>query len=481
MWQILPIILIFVCGWAGGVMGLIWFSSKRDQVEQAAQRGGPGPYGYGPPPQQYGAPQQPYGAPPPGWGPPPAPGTSEPATAAARIPAAADRRSNRRCSVSTWVTTTSARSASKFPTRSSTTSASGWLAPVGPTRSRARVGTTAPTSPTCRTSASTGRTKFDWRAQEERFNRWPHFLTEIDGQQIHFIHARSDDPDALPLIVTHGWPGSVAEFLDVIEPLRENFHVVVPSLPGYGWSGPTIEPGWDVQRVADAWAMLMARLGYDRYGAQGGDWGAMMSARLAATDVDHVIGLHSNMLLGLPRRRERDPAHRRGGGRPRRGRRVHEDRARRTRRSRARTRRRSATASPTRRPGSRAGSSRSSWSGPTTTAAPKTRSRAISSSRTSRVYWVTKTINSSIRLYCESSRTASLRAVGRVRRRAHRRGGVPEGDLPDPARLRGDALQPRPLHALRPRRPLRRARGARPAGRRRTSLLRRVGLTCMIS
>jgi epoxide hydrolase len=143
-------------------------------------------------------------------------------------------------------------------------------------------------------------TKFDWRVQEERFNRWPHFLTEIDGQQIHFIHARSDDPNALPLIVTHGWPGSVAEFLDVIEPLRENFHVVVPSLPGYGWSGPTVERGWDVQRVADAWAVLMARLGYDRYGAQGGDWGAMVSARLAATDVDHVMGLHSNMLLAFP-------------------------------------------------------------------------------------------------------------------------------------------------------------------------------------
>jgi microsomal epoxide hydrolase len=144
------------------------------------------------------------------------------------------------------------------------------------------------------------RNDFDWRAQEERFNRWPHFLTEIDGQQIHFIHARSDKPNALPLIVTHGWPGSVAEFLDVIEPLREDFHVVVPSLPGYGWSGPTTEPGWDVQRVAQAWKTLMARLGYDRYGAQGGDWGAMISARLAAIDPEHMVGLHSNMLLAFP-------------------------------------------------------------------------------------------------------------------------------------------------------------------------------------
>jgi pimeloyl-ACP methyl ester carboxylesterase len=142
--------------------------------------------------------------------------------------------------------------------------------------------------------------KFDWRAQEDRFNRWPNFLTDIDGQQIHFIHARSDNPDALPLIVTHGWPGSVAEFLDVIEPLRANFHVVVPSLPGYGWSGPTTQPGWDVQRVAEAWKTLMARLGYDRYGAQGGDWGAMVSARLAAIDPEHMVGLHSNMLLAFP-------------------------------------------------------------------------------------------------------------------------------------------------------------------------------------
>jgi microsomal epoxide hydrolase len=153
-------------------------------------------------------------------------------------------------------------------------------------------------------------TKFDWRAQEERFNRWPHFLTDIDGQQIHFIHARSPEPDALPLIITHGWPGSVAEFLDIIEPLRDPranggdpadaFHVVAPSLPGYGWSGPTVAPGWDVQKVAETWAKLMARLGYDRYGAQGGDWGAMTSARLAAIDGDHMVGLHSNMLLAFP-------------------------------------------------------------------------------------------------------------------------------------------------------------------------------------
>jgi epoxide hydrolase len=143
-------------------------------------------------------------------------------------------------------------------------------------------------------------TKFDWRAQEDRFNRWPHFLTEIDGQQIHFIHARSDDPDALPLILSHGWPGSVAEFLDVIEPLRENFHVVVPSLPGYGWSGPTTDRGWDVQRIADAWATLMARLGYERYGAQGGDWGSQVTMRIGALDADHCAAIHLNMAFAEP-------------------------------------------------------------------------------------------------------------------------------------------------------------------------------------
>jgi len=154
------------------------------------------------------------------------------------------------------------------------------------------------------------RTKFDWHAQQERFNRWPHFLTEIDGAQVHFIHARSPEPDALPLIITHGWPGSVSEFLDVIEPLRDPrnhggdprdaFHVVCPSIPGYGWSGPTTQPGWDVHRVALAWKELMARLGYERYGAQGGDWGAIISQQLAVLDGEHMAGLHSNMLLAFP-------------------------------------------------------------------------------------------------------------------------------------------------------------------------------------
>jgi microsomal epoxide hydrolase len=156
----------------------------------------------------------------------------------------------------------------------------------------------------------TWRTAFDWRAQEARFNRWPHHIERFGTQDVHYIHARSPEPDALPLVITHGWPGSVSEFLDVIEPLcdprahggdpADAFHVVVPSIPGYGWSGPTREPGWDVRRVAETWRELMARLGYGRYGAQGGDWGSMISSQLAALDAEHVCGLHLNMVLGLP-------------------------------------------------------------------------------------------------------------------------------------------------------------------------------------
>lgn len=156
----------------------------------------------------------------------------------------------------------------------------------------------------------TWRTTFDWRAQEARFNRWAHVRTDIDGAQVHAIHAPSPEPDALPLIITHGWPGSVAEFLDVIDPLRDPrahggdprdaFHVVAPSIPGYAWSGPTREPGWDVRRVAEAWKELMARFGYARYGAQGGDWGSMISAQLGVVDPEHVCGVHLNMVLGAP-------------------------------------------------------------------------------------------------------------------------------------------------------------------------------------
>jgi epoxide hydrolase len=145
---------------------------------------------------------------------------------------------------------------------------------------------------------------YDWRKHEARLNELPQFTTTIDGANIHFLHVRSPEPDALPLLLTHGWPGSIAEFLNVIGPLgdprghggdpADAFHLVIPSLPGHGLSGPTHEAGWTTDRTARAWAELMARLGYQRYGAQGGDWGAFVSPQLGRIDPDHVVGVHLN-------------------------------------------------------------------------------------------------------------------------------------------------------------------------------------------
>jgi epoxide hydrolase len=144
------------------------------------------------------------------------------------------------------------------------------------------------------------RTGYDWRVHEARLNDFDQFTTTIDGQRIHFLHIRSSSADALPLIITHGWPGSVVEFMEIIGPLSDTFHLVIPSIPGYGFSGPTHERGWDVRRVARAWAALMARLGYQRYGAQGGDWGAIISRELGLADPEHVAGVHLNMLVSRP-------------------------------------------------------------------------------------------------------------------------------------------------------------------------------------
>jgi len=144
------------------------------------------------------------------------------------------------------------------------------------------------------------RTGYDWRAHEARLNELAHFTTEIDGQRIHFVHVRSARPDALALILTHGWPGSFLEFLDVIEPLSRDFHLVIPSIPGFGFSGPTHERGWDIVRVARAWAELMRRLGYERYGAQGGDFGSGISLALGAVAPERVAGVHVNFLPTRP-------------------------------------------------------------------------------------------------------------------------------------------------------------------------------------
>jgi epoxide hydrolase len=143
---------------------------------------------------------------------------------------------------------------------------------------------------------------YDWRATEARLNALPQFRTVIDGVPIVFGHVRSPHPDALPLIMTHGWPGSVVEFLKVIGPLSDPvrfggdaadaFHIVCPSLPGYGFSGKPDRTGWGVERIAAAWAELMARLGYQRYGAAGSDWGTSVSASLGQQDRDHVVGVH---------------------------------------------------------------------------------------------------------------------------------------------------------------------------------------------
>lgn len=134
---------------------------------------------------------------------------------------------------------------------------------------------------------------------QQRLNSIPQFTTEIDGQNVHFLHLRSANPDALPLIATHGWPGSVVELLKVIEPLSEDFHVVVPSIPGYGFSGPTRETGWNVERVARAWAQLMNRLGHTRYGAHGSDWGSSITRELGRINAEHVVGIHVTM-IGTP-------------------------------------------------------------------------------------------------------------------------------------------------------------------------------------
>ncbi len=151
---------------------------------------------------------------------------------------------------------------------------------------------------------------FDWRAHEAALNRFPQFTTEIDGQTIHFLHIRSPEPDALPLILTHGWPSSFVEFLDVIGPLSDPrahgldpaqaFHLVIPSLPGYGFSGPLTETGWDTARVARAWHTLMGQLGYTRYGAQGGDVGALVTKELGILAPEGLVGIHLQQIFAFP-------------------------------------------------------------------------------------------------------------------------------------------------------------------------------------
>jgi epoxide hydrolase len=152
--------------------------------------------------------------------------------------------------------------------------------------------------------------RYDWRTHEAELNRYPQFLTEIDGQRIHFLHVKSKEANAFPLILTHGWPSTVAEFLEVIGPLSDPrahgldpslaFDLVIPSVPGYGFSSPLAGPGWDSARIARAWDVLMKRLGYARYGAQGGDLGALISRELGILKPDGLIGVHLQQIFAFP-------------------------------------------------------------------------------------------------------------------------------------------------------------------------------------
>ena len=154
------------------------------------------------------------------------------------------------------------------------------------------------------------RDRFDWRKQEALLNSFPQFTTKIDDHRVHFLHVRSPHPDAFPLVVTHGWPGSIFEFHKILGPLtdptnhggeaRDAFHVVCPSIPGYGFSEPPRTRGWDARKMAEVNAALMAKLGYARYGAQGGDWGAIISVQNALVDEEHCAAIHLNMVVAFP-------------------------------------------------------------------------------------------------------------------------------------------------------------------------------------
>jgi epoxide hydrolase len=155
---------------------------------------------------------------------------------------------------------------------------------------------------------------YDWPSRQDRLNGFPQYRCEIDGLGIHFIHVRSPHPKAMPLVLTHGWPGSVVEFLDVVGPLSDPvayggqasdaFDVVCPSLPGYAWSDRPSAPGWGIERIASAWTEIMSALGYGRFGAQGGDWGAEVTRALATASPERLVGIHLNMVSVPP---QRDP------------------------------------------------------------------------------------------------------------------------------------------------------------------------------
>jgi pimeloyl-ACP methyl ester carboxylesterase len=152
--------------------------------------------------------------------------------------------------------------------------------------------------------------EYDWPARLAKLNQWPGYKTEIDGLDFHFLHIRSTSPNAMPLVLTHGWPGSIVEFQKVIKPLvdpvsyggeiSDAFHLVIPTLPGFGYSGKPRATGWNIERIASAWDQLMLRLGYDQYFAQGGDWGAIVTAEIGVQNKGHCQGIHMNMPIAPP-------------------------------------------------------------------------------------------------------------------------------------------------------------------------------------
>ena len=158
---------------------------------------------------------------------------------------------------------------------------------------------------------------YDWRAREAALNRFDHFTSSIDDCEIHYIHQRSPHEDAVPLLLSHGWPGSIVEFHKVIEPLtnptafggqaEDAFHVICPSLPGYGLSGKPPESGWGVEKIADVFTELVTGLGYDRFGAQGGDWGSAITTAIGGRHPKHCIGIHLNMVMRGKRPKDREP------------------------------------------------------------------------------------------------------------------------------------------------------------------------------
>jgi len=232
--------------------------------------------------------------------------------------------------------------------------------------------------------------EYDWRTTEARLNALPQFRIEIDGLGIHFLHVRSPHADALPLVLTHGWPGSIVEFLEVIGPLADPpahggdasdaFHVVCPSLPGYGFSDKPAQTGWGIERIAAAWTRVMASLGYERYGAAGSDWGTSISTLVAQQDPDHVAGIHLIPPLAPPEPRSTTSPSASEPRSPRSSTPPNGTPA--IRRSTRPDRRPSATRSSTRRPPCAPGSSRSSGPGPTATVTPRTRSDATRCSTT---------------------------------------------------------------------------------------------------